>query len=206
MIQETSYHFLFPVPLIGKSLLLEPLKKTHYDLLQPIANDPRIWDYMPTRADGEFFDSWFQDCLEKQKKFLQLTYVVRKKSDNQIIGCFAYYDIDLQHQKLEVGYAWLTPKVWGTHYNHESLFMLFQNAFETWHINRVQVAADPRNKRSHNLLKKLGATQEGLLRQHMIHHNGRITDTVLFSILAKEWATVKEQLEKRLSHIDKSNH
>lgn len=206
MIQDEGYkkRYLFPVILSGKTLQLEPLTENHYALLQPIANDARIWRYMPSRADGDFFDNWFQDCLLKQKDHTQLTYVIRKKIDSQLIGCRAYFDIDLQHNKLEVGYGWFTPRVWGTHYNHEALLILFQNAFETWHINRVQIATDTRNTRSLNNLKKLGAIQEGILRQHMIHHNGCVTDTVLFSILSNEWPTIKTQLEQRLD-LGKSN-
>ena len=91
--------------------------------------------------------------------------------------------------------------MWGKQYNHESLLLLFQNAFETWDFNRIQIATDPRNLKNYNTLKKLGATKEGILRQHMIHHNGQITDTVLFSILAEEWPEVKKELVSRLENV-----
>ena len=90
-------------------------------------------------------------------------------------------------------------KCLGTTLNHECLYLLFQNAFEHWYFNRVQIATDPRNKRSYNTLKKLGAIEEGVLRQHMFHHNGLITDTIIFSILADEWPSVKEAISERLS-------
>lgn len=100
-----------------------------------------------------------------------------------------------------MGYGWLNPSVWGKRYNHESLLLLFQNAFEIWNINRIQIATDPRNTKNYNTLSKLGATKEGVLRQHMIHHNGQITDTVLFSILAREWPEIKKKLMMRLQHL-----
>ncbi len=78
------------------------------------------------------------------------------------------------------------------------MLLLFQHAFEIWSINRIQIATDPRNVKNYNTLKKLGATKEGILRQHMIHHNGRVTDTVVFSILAEEWPEVKKRLVQRL--------
>ncbi|QMT60080.1 GNAT family N-acetyltransferase [Legionella sp. PC997] len=188
--------------LIGQSIQMEPLTINHYANLRHPANDARIWTYMPNKANGEFYDSWFQDCLLKQVQGLQFTYVIRRFKDNELIGSRAYYEIDLQHKKLEVGYGWLTPSVWGKQYNHESLFLLFQNAFEAWSLNRVQIATDPRNVKNYNTLNKLGATKEGILRQHMIHHNGQVTDTVLYSILAEEWPEVKKKLVERLKRVE----
>ncbi|VEB37076.1 GNAT family acetyltransferase [Legionella sainthelensi] len=184
----------------GETIQLEPLTLNHYEFLRYPANDVRIWNYMPCRADSDFYDCWFQDCLQQQAARTKLTYVIRRLKDNELIGSRAYYEIELQHKKLEVGYGWLTPSTWGMHYNHESLLLLFKNAFEEWHINRVQIATDPCNIKNYNTLKKLGAVQEGILRQHMTHHNGRVTDTVLFSILAEEWPEMKKRLESRLIH------
>lgn len=196
--QMNKNHLLLNT-LIGKTIQLEPLTPDHHDPLRHAANHERIWSYMPTKAYGDYFDDWFQDCLTKHENRTQITYAIRRLTDNIIIGSRAYYDIDLNHKRLEVGYGWFMPSVWGTCFNHESLWLLFQNAFEQWHFNRIQIATDPRNKRSYNTLKKLGAVEEGILRQHMIHHNGLITDTVVFSILAHEWPKIKDTLWNRLS-------
>jgi len=185
--------------IIGKTIQLEPLAIDHREPLRIAANHECIWAYMPTKAHGDYFDSWFDDCLIKHSSGEQITYVVRRLEDNMIVGSRAYYDIDLRHKRLEVGYGWFMPATWGTRINHETLWLLFRNAFEQWQFNRVQIATDPRNKRSYNTLKKLGATEEGVLRQHMIHHNGLVTDTVMFSILVTEWPKIKETLWKRLS-------
>ena len=184
--------------LSGKAIQLEPLTNDHRESLRIAANDERIWSYMPTKANGDYFDNWFNDCLTKHADGTQITYVIRRLSNNVIVGTRSYYEIDFHHKRLEVGYGWLNPVVWGTTLNHECLYLLFQNAFETWGFNRVQIATDPRNKRSYNALRKLGAVEEGILRQHMIHHNGLITDTVMFSMLASEWPSVKEKLLNRL--------
>ncbi|KTC79363.1 GNAT family N-acetyltransferase [Legionella cherrii] len=198
---NTKVSTLVPETLIGTSIQMEPLAIKHYEFLRSPADDPRIWTYMPNKANGGFYESWFQDCLMKQIQGIQLTYVIRRIKDNALIGSRAYYEIEPQHKKLEVGYGWFTPSVWGKRYNHESLLLLFQNAFEAWNMNRVQIATDPCNVKNYNTLKKLGATKEGILRQHMIHHNGHITDTALFSILAEEWPGVKKRLVERLEHI-----
>ncbi|MGL5742559.1 MAG: GNAT family N-acetyltransferase [Legionella sp.] len=117
------------------------------------ANDARIWTYMPAKAYGVHYDVWFEDFLTKQLNGSQLTYVIRRLQDKQLLGSRAYYDIELRHKKLEIGYGWLNPSVWGMRYNHESLLLLFQNAFEEWKRNRVQIATDPRNIKNYNTLK-----------------------------------------------------
>lgn len=184
--------------LIGKAIQLEPLMAHHYEPLRQAANHECIWAYMPMKAYGDFFAAWFDEGLKKQVSGHQLTYVIRRLSDNTVVGSRAYYDIDIMHKRLEVGYGWLTPAVWGTQCNHEALWLLFQNAFEQWQFNRIQIATDPRNKRSYNTLKKLGAIEEGILRQHMIHHHGVVTDSVIFSILATEWPHVKNAIWRRI--------
>lgn len=184
-------------PLVGKQIQLEPLNKDHYESLQYAANHERIWSYMPTKAHGDFFDDWFSECLTKHANGTQITYVIRRLLDNVIVGSRAYYDIDFNHRRLEVGYGWLTPSAWGTGINHECLWLLFQNAFLNWKFNRIQIATDPRNKRNYNTLKKIGIREEGILREHMIHHNGLMTDTAVFSILAAEWPIINNTLINR---------
>lgn len=184
--------------LVGTALQLEPISMAHRDGLRTAANHECIWAYMPMKAYGNFFEEWFHNVLLEHQQGIQITYVIRNKADQSIVGGQSYYDIDCHHKRLEIGYSWLTPALWGSRFIHESLWLLFSNAFETWKFNRIQIAADPRNKRSYNILKKLGAVEEGILREHMLHHNGLVTDTVVFSILAREWPLVKGHLEQRL--------
>lgn len=198
MFENTSFHLK---TINGDTLNLEPITIEHSEELRLVANHECIWAYMPMRAYGHFFDAWLEDTLIKHQNHTQLTYIIRKKSDRKVVGGHSYYDIDVKHKRLEVGYSWLTPAMWGSRVLHESLWLLFHNAFETWQMNRIQLAADPRNKRSYNILKKIGAREEGLLREHMIHHNGLITDTVVFSILAREWHDVKINLSSRLQGL-----
>ncbi|RUR18116.1 N-acetyltransferase [Legionella sp. km535] len=184
--------------LSGPSIHLELLDKTHYESLRRAANDERIWTYMPMKAYNEYFDHWFYENLTKQTLGTQITYAIRCHVDGQVVGCRSYYDMDMQHRRLEVGYGWLTPEVWGKKISLECMWLLFRQAIEEWQFNRIQIATDPKNERSYNNLKKLGAKEEGVLREHMIHHNGSITDTVIFSILSSEWPLINEGIIKRL--------
>lgn len=62
----------------------------------------------------------------------------------------------------------------------------------------MQLKTDSRNRHSRAAIKKLGAKEEGTLRQDMVLPNGIIRDTVLFSIIKPEWPEVKTNLELRL--------
>ncbi|KTD55336.1 GNAT family acetyltransferase [Legionella quateirensis] len=185
--------------LIGQTIHLELLDNLHYESLRIAANDERIWTFMPMKAHDEYFDDWFNESLIKHNTGLQITYVIRCISDGQVVGCRSYYDIDVQHKRLEVGYGWFSPNVWGRKISLECMWLLFRQAIEDWRFNRIQIATDPNNERSYNNLKKLGAREEGVLREHMIHHNGAITDTVIFSILSSEWPQINEGILKRLT-------
>jgi RimJ/RimL family protein N-acetyltransferase len=162
------------------------------------ANHEEIWNYMPHKATNDAFDPWFDRCLLDLSSGAQINYAVRRKSDNLILGATAYYDIQLDNKRLTLGYSWYTPEVWGSVVNPEAKLLMLTQAFENWFINRIEMGTDPRNIHSWQAIKKLGATQEGILRQHMILQDTVVTDTVVFSILASEWKDIKAGLIQRI--------
>jgi N-acetyltransferase len=179
----------------SQSIQLEPVEPQHREALRHAADHEQIWQYMPQKATREFFDSWFDECLLKMSSGEQITYVVRCKKDQQLKGATAFYDIQLDNKRLTLGYSWYTPETWGTGINTESKLLMLTQAFESWGINRVELGTDSRNLRSYHAIKKLGATEEGLLREHMILHETVTTDTIVFSILLSEWPDIKKKLE-----------
>ena len=178
----------------GRGVQLELLESAHFDGLSLAADYEEIWRYMPTQATGSFFSSWFTETLEKFGNGLQITYTVRTVENQKIVGATAYYDLFKENRRLALGYSWYTPEIWGTGINSECKLLMLTQAFETWSINRIEMGADPRNLRSIQAIKKLGATPEGLLREHMISSDGQFSDTQVFSILAVEWPVIKTRL------------
>ena len=83
----------------------------------------------------------------------------------------------------------------------ESKLLLLRHVFETLEFNRVEFFIDSRNSRSRSAVKKLGATEEGILRQHVILEDGYVRDTVVCSILKKEWPKILLTLENRLNNL-----
>jgi RimJ/RimL family protein N-acetyltransferase len=185
--------------LSGVSIQLEPLTNQHREGMRVAANNDDIWTYMPQKAMGDSFNPWFDGCLDKLLHKTQITYAVRCKVDNLILGATAYYDIQLENKRLTLGYSWYTPTVWRSHVNPEVKLLMLTQAFEDWDMNRIEIGTDSRNIHSWQAIKKLGATQEGILRQHMILQDNMVTDTVVFSILAAEWSEIKMRLIERIS-------
>jgi RimJ/RimL family protein N-acetyltransferase len=187
-----------PVNLVGKFVQLEPLTESHRSVFAVLTQDETIWTYYPYTALGDNFDPWFDKTLAKMESGEQVVFAARRLSDGKIIGSTRYYDINSQHRRLMIGHTWYTQEARGTQVNPECKLLLLVHAFESLNINRVEFATDARNLISQAAIKKLGATQEGVLRQHMVLDNGFVRDTVLFSIIKSEWLTIKHTLQARV--------
>lgn len=112
----------------------------------------------------------------------------------QIVGSTSYLNISLQNRSLEIGGTWLDPKVWRSSVNTECKYLLLKYGFEELNLIRVQFRTDTRNERSNRAIRRIGAQFEGTLRQEMIMHDGYIRDTHVYSILDKEWESVKARM------------
>jgi RimJ/RimL family protein N-acetyltransferase len=187
---------LKPTTLRGSTIQLEPLNETHKNELYNAAQDETIWTYNSSKALGERFYRWFDKAISTST---HLPFIVRRLSDTKMIGSTRYYDINPENRRLSLGYTWYIPEVWGTPVNPECKFLLLKYAFEDGQVNRVEFAIDARNSRSRAAIKKLGAIEEGVLRQHIILEDGFIRDTVIFSIIQSDWPQVKSTLQSRLS-------
>lgn len=179
----------------GRFVDLEQLHFSHKEQLRAIAQDPTIWTYFPYSAAGIHFDPWFERTLLKTQNSEQLAFAVRCKKSLKVIGTTRFYDIEPKHRRLKIGHTWYTQEMRGTAVNPECKFLLLTHAFEYIDINRVELSVDSRNLPAIRAIKKLGATEEGILRQHMIlEKDGYIRDTILFSIIKSDWPTVKNNL------------
>lgn len=78
---------------------------------------------------------------------------------------------------------------------------MLTHAFETLGCRRVELKTSALNTRSRNAMLRIGATEEGTLRQHMINADGSSRDSVYFSILDAEWGAVKARLERFLERV-----
>jgi RimJ/RimL family protein N-acetyltransferase len=189
-----------PVPKIvldGKVVRLEPLEERHREPIRPAAQHPEIFT-VTTSALGPLYDPYIDNALKRSDGARDLAFAVFHKPTGRFVGMTRYLNIEEAHKKLEIGSTWYEPSVWAGAVNPECKLLLMQHAFETLKFNRVEYKTDVRNARSRAAILKLGATQEGILRKHMIMADGHVRDSVYFSIVDEEWPAVKAGLEKRL--------
>jgi RimJ/RimL family protein N-acetyltransferase len=183
--------------LAGPAVDLVPLEEQHREPLRHAARlDESIWEYFPLTFNGagEDFDHWFDHALARYRANEHFPFAVVRRRENRIVGTTRFYDMAAIHRRLAIGSTWYAPEARGTLVNAEVRWLTLSHAFEVWRVNRVELITDPRNLASRAAMKLLGAVQEGVIRRHLIYKDGRVRDSVLFSIVAEEWPAVRDRL------------
>jgi RimJ/RimL family protein N-acetyltransferase len=121
------------------------------------------------------------------------------------VGSTGYLNIDRQHRRLEIGGTWIAPEWQRTACNTEAKLLQLTHAFETLGCNRVEFKTDSLNERSRAALLRIGATEEGTFRNHMVMPDGRLRHSVYFSVIESEWPRVRVRLEALLERKGTSN-
>ncbi|WP_232821974.1 GNAT family N-acetyltransferase, partial [Desertihabitans aurantiacus] len=129
--------------------------------------------------------------------------IVGGPDDGRVVGTSSLGDVDPANRKVHLGWTAYTPAVWGTAVNPECKLLLLGHAFDSG-FERVHIQTDAVNERSRKAVLALGATQEGVLRHHVLRADGSWRDTVVFSILSAEWPDVRRRLVERLRSLDQA--
>jgi RimJ/RimL family protein N-acetyltransferase len=186
-----------PVTLQGHSVRLEPLEEKHIPELALVGLDSNIWTYtvygnIHTKAQ---LRAWVLEILGRQQNGTDLPFAVIHLESNRAVGATRYMNIQVENRSLEIGGTWYGVAYQRTAVNTESKYLLLRHAFEALGCVRVQLKTDSRNLRSQRAIERLGATKEGVLRNHMILPDGFLRDSVYYSIIDDEWPRVKAHLE-----------
>jgi RimJ/RimL family protein N-acetyltransferase len=188
-----------PITLSGSVVRLEPLSLAHVDGLVSVGLDTELWRWIPTQvADAAQMQSYVQAALAEQSRGVSLPFAIVLQASGLVIGCTRYMNIERAHKRLEIGSTWLTASVQRTGANTEAKLLLLSHAFEVLQANRVELKTDALNAKSRAAIARIGATEEGIFRQHVVCASGRVRDTVYFSIVASEWPAVKARLQGML--------
>lgn len=192
--------WLKPISLEGSLVKLEPLNVTHRGDLLKAASDGELWELWYTSVpSAETIDSYMDTVFKNQQVGLALPFVVIEKKTGKVVGSTRYMNADAQNRRVEIGSTWYSQSVQRTGINTECKYLLLGHAFEQLKTIAVEFKTNFHNFPSRNAILRLGAKQEGIIRNHRIDHNGNLRDTVLFSILDNEWPTVKTSLEFKMS-------
>lgn len=192
--------WLKEVELESKNIKLIPLIKEHSKALVEAASDGELWKLWFTSVpNSENIDSYIANALEQQSKGLALPFVVIEKSSGRIIGSTRFCNADPKNQRVEIGYTWYSKSFQRTSCNTECKLLLLTHAFETLNSIAVEFRTNWHNHTSRTAIARLGAKQDGVLRNHQKMPNGGYRDTAVFSITNTEWLSVKKSLGFKLS-------
>jgi RimJ/RimL family protein N-acetyltransferase len=187
------------VVLSGRHVTLRSLQAGDAEALVAAAADGELWTMTLTNVPGPDTVARYLDvALRGREAGSVMPFAIVRNADGAVVGSTRYWKIDRANRKLEIGHTWLARSAQRTAINTEAKYLLLSHAFDAMGCIRVQFQTDVLNARSRAAIERLGAVQEGILRNERIMPDGRRRDTVRFSIVVDEWPGVKARLEQRL--------
>ena len=171
----------------------------HHAGLSAVGLDPEIWRFtLVVVQTPEEMRGYMDAALELQREGTALPFVTIERSSGQIVGSTRFGNYDSANRRIEIGWTWIAPRWQRTAINTEAKYLMLSHAFEKLHCVRVELKTDVLNTPSRKAMLRIGAKEEGVLRKHSLVWDGRYRDSIHYSILDDEWATVKQELEKML--------
>jgi RimJ/RimL family protein N-acetyltransferase len=188
-----------PVVLEGEHVRLEPLTRDHVARLIEIGagTDIFTWYTHPVRTADDM-RGFVDTALREQAAGLTVPFATVSRADGLAIGSTRFANIDRAHRRAEIGWTWIAPAWQRSAVNTEAKYLMMRHAFGVWGLNRVEFKTDSLNERSRAALLRIGAMEEGTLRNHMVTASGRLRHSVMYSVTREEWPGVRGGLERRL--------
>jgi RimJ/RimL family protein N-acetyltransferase len=196
-----------PVVLRGQYVTLEPLELQHLDALKAAAADGELWRLWYTSVPAPVTTrAYIETALDMRERLGAMPFVVRQPTDGAVVGSTRYFNVDERNQRLEIGFTWYARRVQRTAVNTECKLLLLTHAFEQLKAIAVEFRTHWFNFASRTAIARLGAKQDGVLRNHQRMPDGSYRDTVVFSIIESEWLAVKHHLRAMLEERGGSSH
>ena len=191
-----------PVTLEGRHVRLEPVSLAHVSALWRAGAHAEIWRYLPYVMDSEeTMRAHVESDLAAQQAGEVVRFTTVARAIAQPVGATSYMNIERHHRRLEIGGTWITPAWQRSAINTEAKYLQLRHAFETLGCIRVEFKTDALNTKSRQALLRIGATEEGTFRNHMVMPGGRIRHSVYFSIINEEWPRIKAQLDGLMASV-----
>lgn len=190
----------FDAPVLENEFVrLEPLSLSHHDDLVAAVRVGELWRTWYTSIPSpEGMADVITQRLALHGKGAMVPWAVIDPRSGSAVGMTTYLNVDPVNRRLEVGSTWLGKAAHGTRINPAAKVLLLGRAFEDLGCGAVELRTHWHNRQSRAAIEKLGAKQDGVLRNHMVLSNGTVRDTVVYSIIDGEWPAVKVALQQRL--------
>jgi RimJ/RimL family protein N-acetyltransferase len=196
---RSSTPWIEPVTLAGRHVRLEPLDRAHEAGIRTAAADGELWNLWYTSVPSpERTPAWFDIAFDMRERLGAMPFAVRDARDGSVLGSTRYFNVDAPNRRLEIGHTWYARRAQRTAVNTEAKLLLLTHAFEALGCIAVEFRTHWFNFASRAAIARLGAKQDGVLRNHQLLADGTRRDTVVFSIIDAEWPTVKCHLAHRL--------
>jgi RimJ/RimL family protein N-acetyltransferase len=168
----------------NETVLLRPMTRQDFPLLQSISSDSDMWVYFTHDLSiaGEF-EKWAEPHFREDR----LQFVVLEKASGKIAGATAFGNYSARDQRVEIGWTWLGKTFQGTGINQSMKKMMLDYCFFVLKLKRVEIKTDVLNLPARMALSKFGAVEEGILRSHTLMTHGRRRDTIYYSVIEGEW-------------------
>lgn len=190
-----NQRFIEPVTLRGGYALLEPLAHEHLDAIRAAAADGALWRLWYTSVPSpETTSAWLDAALDMRERLGGMPFTVRNAATGDVVGSTRYFNVDATNRRLEIGHTWYAQRAQRTAINTDCKLLLLTHAFEVLGCIAVEFRTHWFNHASRNAIARLGAKQDGVLRNHQLMADGSRRDTVVFSILDSEWPAVRAHL------------
>jgi RimJ/RimL family protein N-acetyltransferase len=188
--------FVEPVTLRGRHAVLEPLAPAHEDGIRRAAADGELWWLWYTSVPSpDKTTAWLATALGMREAQGAMPFAVRDAASGDVVGSTRYFNVDAPNRRLEIGHTWYARRAQRTAINTECKILLLTHAFEQLGCIAVEFRTHWFNHASRAAIARLGAKQDGVLRNHQIMPDGSRRDTVVFSIIDGEWPAVKRHLQ-----------
>jgi len=192
--------WIAPANLMGSHVVLEPLSLGHLEGIKQAVQDGELWKLWFTGVPHpDVAQEYINTALNNRECAGAMPFVVLEAKTGKVIGSTRYCNVDESNQRLEIGYTWYAAAYQRTAVNTECKFLLLTHAFEKLDAIAVEFRTHWHNRESRAAIARLGAKQDGILRNHTRTADGIYRDTVVFSIIDQEWPAVRQSLIFRLS-------
>jgi N-acetyltransferase len=185
--------------LTGHMAILKPLQVSHEAALLDAARDGQLWDLKVSVIPGpETVARYIAQAIAGRDAGTVMPFVIVRQDSGAIVGSTRFWKIDRDNRKLEIGHTWLSLSQQRTGLNTEAKYLLLSYAFDVMNCVRVQFTTDELNDKSRAAILRIGAKQEGIVRNERIMPDGRKRNSVRFSIIDSEWPDVRLALQEKM--------
>jgi ribosomal-protein-serine acetyltransferase len=195
----TRYRTLIPLfeELRGERIIIRPYRESDAQALYEAIAESRdhLRPWLPFADEHQTVEESRDWIIHQAARWLlreEVTLGIWEAATNHYLGGTGLHPHDWDTGYFEIGY-WIRASAEGHGYVTEAMRLVANYAFDTLKANRLEIRCDERNVRSAAIPQRLGFVQEGCLRNNMATPDGKLRNTLVFSLIPGEWHDERQQ-------------